>query len=468
MHEEICYCDATELARRIRSKEVSPVEVVRAHLARIDAINPKLNAIVTPIDGAERQAKAAEAAVMRGDSLGPLHGVPFTIKDCFDTAGVRTTRGSNFFKDRKPEEDATLVQRLKAAGGIPLGKTNLPEFALWWETGNLVFGQTKNPWNLDRTTGGSSGGEAAAIAAGLSPLGLGSDVGGSIRMPAHYCGIVGLKATHGRFPLTGHWPEVLLRFMHTGPMARTVRDAALASGILAGPDGRDGYAVAAPVPELSGAESSVRSLRVGWMAEEGFGPIHAEVASVVKRAAETLRSAGCKVDPVVVRGLAERDCNVLSATLFGAEASVYFDKLIRGQTEKLHPVLRNRLTSVSVSLADYVKAQLEVDQLRNDLAEYFSHYDVLLTPATIVAAHPHNATELKVAGNTLPPRQVVRTTVPFSMTGYPAMSVPFGWSSEKLPIGVQLVGRHFDERSIFLAATALEAAHDGVRTHPPV
>lgn len=468
MHEDICYCDATELARRIRTKEISPVEVVRAHLERISSINPKLNAIVTLMDGAEAQAKAAEAAVMRGALLGPLHGVPFTIKDCFDTAGVRTTRGSNFFKDFKPVADATLVSRLKAAGGIPLGKTNMPEFALWWETGNLLFGHTNNPWKLDRTTGGSSGGEAAALAAGLSPLGIGSDVGGSIRMPSHYCGVVGLKASHGRFPLTGHWPEVLLRFMHTGPMARTVRDVALATRVLAGPDGKDGYAVTAPIPDLTEPGSSVQSLRIGWMAEEGFGPIHPEVVAVVKRAAETLKSLGCMVDPVSVRGLAERDCNVLSATLFAAEAVVYFEPLIKGQTEKLHPVLRSRLTSGSVSLAEFIKAQFEVDNLRNDLADYFSRYDVLLIPTAIIPAHPHNATELKIGENTLPPRQVVRTTVPFSMTGYPALSVPFGWSSERLPIGVQLVGRHFDERSLFLAGMALESAHDAVRTHPPL
>ena len=165
-----------------------------------------------------RRPEEAEAAVARGDELGPLHGVPFTIKDCVDTAGVRTTRGSKLFEDRVPEEDAPVVRRLKDAGGILLGKTNMPEFALWWETGNAVFGRTENPWKAGRAAGGSSGGEAAAIAAGLSPFGVGSDVRGSIRQPAGFCGIVGLKATHGRVPLTGHWPETLLRYMHVGPM----------------------------------------------------------------------------------------------------------------------------------------------------------------------------------------------------------------------------------------------------------
>ena len=198
MSDAICYANATELAARIRAKDLSPVEVLRAHLQRIDALNPTLQAIVTLVDGAMDQARQAEAAMMRGEWWGPLHGVPFTIKDCVDTAGDRTTRGSQLFANYVPNADATVVTRLKQAGGIFMAKTNMPEFALWWETGNRVFGFTQNPWKLGHTAGGSSGGEAAAIAAGLSPLGVGSDVGGSIRQPAHYCGIVGLKATHGR------------------------------------------------------------------------------------------------------------------------------------------------------------------------------------------------------------------------------------------------------------------------------
>ena len=211
MSEDICYADATELAERIRSKALSPVEVVDSFLGRIETVNPSLNAIVILADGATERARQAEAAIMRGETWGPLHGVPFTIKDCVDTAGIRTTRGSRLFESHVPNDDATVVRRLKDAGGILIGKTNLPEFALWWETDNLVFGRTENPWKAGRTPGGSSGGEAAAIASGLSPLGVGSDLGGSIREPANYCGIVGLKATHGRIPLTGHWPETLLR-----------------------------------------------------------------------------------------------------------------------------------------------------------------------------------------------------------------------------------------------------------------
>ena len=241
--QKIYYNDATALAALVRDGEVSPVEVVRAHLRRIEDVNGRLNAIVTLDDRAEDRAREAEAAAAAGALWGPLHGVPITVKDCVDTAGLRTTRGSRLFSDHVPAADATVVQRLTDAGAIVIGKTNMPEFALWWETDNVVFGRTENPWLQGRTPGGSSGGEAAAIASGMSPLGIGSDVGGSIREPANYCGIVGLKATHGRVPLTAHWPDVLLRFMHVGPMARTVRDVALALSVIAGPDGVDTYAV---------------------------------------------------------------------------------------------------------------------------------------------------------------------------------------------------------------------------------
>ena len=250
--ESIYYNDATALAKLVRDGELSPVEVVRAHLQRIEDVNGRLNAIVTLDDRAEDRAREAEAAAATGERMGPLHGVPLTVKDCVDTAGLRTTRGSRLFSDHVPTADAPVVQRLTDAGAIVIGKTNMPEFALWWETDNVVFGRTENPWLDGRTPGGSSGGEAAAIASGMSPLGIGSDVGGSIREPANYCGIVGLKATHGRVPLTAHWPDVLLRFMHVGPMARTVRDAALALSIIAGPDGADTYAVPIPAP---GAEA---------------------------------------------------------------------------------------------------------------------------------------------------------------------------------------------------------------------
>jgi aspartyl-tRNA(Asn)/glutamyl-tRNA(Gln) amidotransferase subunit A len=240
----IYFKDATELAALIRTKQISSREVVQAHLDRIAVVNTKVNAIVTLLaNDALKDADAADKAVKDGVELGQLHGVPFTIKDAIDTAGVLTQRASRIFAGNVPTKDATVVTRFKAAGAIPLAKTNLPEFSAWQETDNLVTGLSRNPWNLDRTPGGSSGGESAAIAAGLSPIGIGSDLAISVRGPAALTGIVGLKATHGRIPYTGHWPEVLNRYFHIGPLARSVRDIASAFSIMQGPDGVDGLAI---------------------------------------------------------------------------------------------------------------------------------------------------------------------------------------------------------------------------------
>ncbi|WP_274597565.1 amidase [Paraburkholderia sp. SG-MS1] len=263
MSTELVSLDASKLAELIRTREVSPVEVVQAHLDRIDAVDRKINAIVTVADDAIKAAKAAEAAVMAGRELGPLHGVPFTAKDAIDTAGVMTQRGSPIFKGRVPEIDATTVVRMKKAGGILLAKTNHPEFSFWFETDNLLSGRTLNPWNLDRTPGGSSGGESAAIAAGMSPIGLATDVAISIRGPAALTGVVGLKATHGRIPMTGIWPRVPRRFWHVGPIARSVRDVALAYSLLAGPDGADGFSTA-PL-HLDTAWDRRRAARFAWV-----------------------------------------------------------------------------------------------------------------------------------------------------------------------------------------------------------
>src|ERR1700760_2674286 len=285
--------EASRIAELIARRELSPVEVMQAHLDRIAEVNPRLNAIVTVADGALGAARKAEAAVMSGAPVGPLHGVPFTVKDGIDTAGVLTQRGSPIFKGRVAETDATVVARLKAAGGILIAKTNTPEFSYSIETDNLLTGRTNNPWNLDYTPGGSSGGESAAIAAGLSPLGVGSDLSISLRGPAAHTGIVGFKATHGRMPMTGHWPRVPRRLWHIGPMARSVRDVALAYSLMAGPDGADGFSTLAP--GLDAGAGRVRPLRVGWLASPGFfGPIDPEVAATVKAAAQALRGTGAQ------------------------------------------------------------------------------------------------------------------------------------------------------------------------------
>src|SRR5262249_14285391 len=286
----------------IRTKQVSTIDVVRAHRDRIVALNPRLNAIVALNPHAEEEARAADAAVMNGHDLGPLHGVPFTVKDCIDTAGLQTTRGSPLFSNYVPSTQAAAALFLTAPGGILLPKTNVPEFSFDRETANAVLGRSVNPWNPDRTPGGSSGGEAVAIAAGLSPLGLGSDLAVSIRGPAHYCGIVGLKATHGRIPLSGPWPGAPRRFCHVRPTAPTGGDVVLALRIMAGPDGRDPHAWPLPPPGAIHGERPLPRLRVGWLAERGFGPVDQEVVATVARAAKLLQEVGCEVVPGDPRG----------------------------------------------------------------------------------------------------------------------------------------------------------------------
>ena len=468
MSEEICFYDATELAERIGSKALSPVEVVNAFLERIESVNPGLNAIVTLADEATERARQAEAAVMRGESWGPLHGVPFTIKDCIDTGGIRTTRGSRLFDQHVPDADATVVSRLKAAGGILIGKTNMPEFALWWETDNLVFGRTENPWKGGRTPGGSSGGEAAAIASGLSPLGVGSDLGGSIREPAHYCGIVGLKATHGRIPLTGHWPETLLRFMHVGPMARTVRDIALSLSVLSGVDGRDHYAVPLPAPDVTDLGAPLPKLRVGWCVDGPFAPVSSDVRETVERAASSLEELGCQVEPVALQSWEELGPQEISAVIITAEGAHYLEPIIAGRDDQLSPRMRRRLRFPSPTLQEYMEAISRHEAFREATLHYFSDRDLLLCPTGPVPAHPHDSKDLVVGDRIVPGRNALSATIPANLTGSPAISVPFGWSQEGLPIGVQLIGRHFDEATVLRAASALEALSAHHRPRPLV
>jgi aspartyl-tRNA(Asn)/glutamyl-tRNA(Gln) amidotransferase subunit A len=477
MSEEICYADAATLARRIRDRELSPVEVVQAHLDRIEAVNPKLNALIAFPEGVMERAREAESEAMRGEFRGPLHGVPFTVKDCVDTAGVVTTRGSRLFENHVPEADATVVARLKHAGGIFIAKSNMPEFALWWETDNLVYGRTENPWMIGRTPGGSSGGEAAAIASGMSPLGIGSDVGGSIREPANYCGIVGLKATHGRIPLTGHWPETLLRFMHVGPIARSVGDAALALSVMAGPDGADHYALPVPLPELDAILNEAQNpappagLRVAWCPEGPFAPVEQEVQDTVASAAAALGELGCSVEPVSLDGWESWPGQQISARIFAAEGNVYLDPIIEGRQDMLALSMQRRLNIPGPTYEEYLEAMEQVEQLRAAAIKLFNDYDVLLLPTGPMVAHPHDTRRHEIARapdvvETAPARHALTCTVPFDLTGSPALSVPFGMSDGGLPIGVQIVGRHFEETTILRAGAVLEELHRSRRGRP--
>jgi aspartyl-tRNA(Asn)/glutamyl-tRNA(Gln) amidotransferase subunit A len=469
MTEKVIHLDASRIAELIAKREISPVEVMRAHLDRIAEVDPKVNAIVTLADGAMEAARKAEAAVMSGARVGPLHGVPFTAKDAIDAAGVLTQRGSPIFKGRVAEADATAVARLKAAGGILIAKTNTPEFSYSIETDNLLTGRTNNPWNPDYTPGGSSGGESAAIAAGMAPLGLGSDLAISVRGPAAHTGIVGFKATHGRVPMTGHWPRVPRRFWHIGPMARTVRDVALAYSLLAGPDGADGFSNSLPGVDTGVGPAPSRPLRVGWLAPPGFfGPTDPEVVATVQAAARALSGAGCQVEEVRLPVLEQTDGVSILWKLQQMESRPEFEKITAGHEAEVFRHVKTVFDTPDTPIADFVAAEQAVERLRDSFAAYFQRYDALLCPVTPFPATLHGLHDLVVDGQTVSPFHVMSATSPFSLTGMPALSMRFGTSHAGLPIGVQIVASWLAESTVLEVALRLEKLSPVRNLHPAI
>lgn len=467
MATDLVRFDATQLAELIRSREVSPVEVVQAHLDRIEAVDPKVNAIVSLAPDALTAAKAAEAAILAGEAVGPLHGVPFTVKDSIDTAGVLTQRGSPIFKGRVPEADATSVARLKAAGGILLAKTNLPEFSYWIESDNLLSGRTNNPWNLERTPGGSSGGESAAIAAGMSPLGLGTDLAISVRGPAAQTGITSLKATHGRVPMTGIWPRAPRRFWHVGPMARSVRDVALAYLLMAGPDGADAFSSGIGAFEAAHPLQLARPLRVGWLIEPGFGPIDPEVAATVKAAAEALKSVGCVVEPVRIPALEQDFALDVFNRLHVMEMKPAFAQAVAGRSEdEIYMMAKTMLGLPDTPMSEFLEAEQAAERLRDGFAGYFARYDILLTPVQPIPAQKHGVSQFNINGQTVDATYLQGSTVPLNLTGLPGMSIRFGTSPDGMPIGVQLVASWLAEATLLQAAALLEGVSPVRGLHP--
>lgn len=453
--EDICALGVLSLARKIREGELSAVDVIAAYGERIERVNPDLNAIVTLNPNARKEAETVDQDASRGHFAGPLSGVPFTVKDAYDTAGVRTTRGSLIFKDEVPVHDATIVHRLRKAGAILLGKTNLPEFCLGVETENRIFGRTVNPWDRRRTPGGSSGGEAAALAARLSPLGVGSDQGGSLRLPAHYCGIVGFKPTLGRIPVTGHVPDTLHQYATAGMMARHAADLRLALSVTMGPDGYD-WAAQLPASPAELA-SPLEGLRIGYISGDWFGSLEPEIVQAVEAAAKALDGQVASVWRVPDDFLAAADCDLLSEGLYRAEGKLSLSKIIAGHEDLLYPWIQAELSRATKGLSEYLESAARVEALKNDVQKLFREIDVLICPVAPIVAPLCGSDHIVVNGVQRRLRSINRAVQPFNLSSNPAMSVPYCLSAGGLPIGVQVVGRKFEEEAVLKVAEALES-----------
>jgi Asp-tRNA(Asn)/Glu-tRNA(Gln) amidotransferase A subunit family amidase len=446
----------TSLAELIRTREASSVEIVQAYLERIERINPQLNAIVTIAPDAMDKAREAEAAVVRGDALGPLHGVPVTIKDTIETAGLRTTSGCALRSDFVPARDAPAVARVKAAGAIILGKTNTAEMAMDYTTDNPVFGRANNPHDPLLTTGGSSGGEAAAIATCMSPGGIGSDLAGSIRIPAHFCGIAGLKPTVGRVPGGGQFPPSTGPYSlgaAIGPMARSVSDLYLLFNVLAGIENTSENTVEHYYALMKGR-------RVSWYVDDGVSPVTEETRQAVEAAARALAGAGLVIEetrpPGVERG------HDLWLKLFSRASVVQLRNVYSGHEEKAGEFVRWRLSTADKdsppTLDDYISSWLERDRLRMELIEWMSRTPLILAPVGATPALPHDTLKVKVADQTLSTFRAFSYAQTFNVFDLPAVVIPVGRSVEGLPIGVQIIGRPFDEETALVAAALIEEA----------
>jgi amidase len=454
--KDIVFSSTTQLAAAIREGHVSATEVLEAHLAQIATHNPALNAIITMDAGqARKRAHEADEAQARGDVWGPLHGVPFTLKDAHATAGMRTTTGFPLLAGYVPQEDSTVTARLKAAGGILMGKTNVAMMLADYQSNNPIFGRTNNPWNIERTPGGSSGGAAAALAAGMTPFDIGTDLSSSIRIPAHFCGLFGLKPTEQRVPLTGLIPGLPgprpVRIMSCiGPMARTVEDLALLYAIIAGPDGRDTEVHPVPVDEVPKLE--LKQLRIAFAPTFPGFPVAADIRDAVEELARQL-SPLCEV--VEEAALPQLDFNQE-----GASAGA----LIGMMTGAFQPEEQERPTT----LAQYLEALHRRDQSIVAWEQFFDEWDVLLCPPSMVTAFPHcePGTPLHVDGQQVVYWMVSAHGTLFNYTGHPAVVLPYKLDRDGLPIGVQMIGKRWDESRLLAMAKALSEV-TGTFQRPP-
>jgi amidase len=460
--DRLIFRSATTLAKAIRAKQVSSEEVLRASIERVGAVNPKLNAVVQlPAEQALGQAREADRALARGEVKGPLHGVPFTLKDAIETAGVISTGGTEGRAAYVPAEDAVVVGRLRAAGGILLGKTNCPELGWAWESDNLIYGRTNNPYDLSLSPGGSSGGEAAIIAAGGSPLGLGSDAGGSVRFPAHCTGITAIKPTSGRVPRTGHFPGpggTLDSLWQIGPLARYVEDLALVLPIISGVDWHDAAVVPMPLGDPRAVE--VRNLRVAFHTDNGIAPPTRETVETVEKSAKSLSAAGVAVEEAQPAGIAET--YEIYLKLFSADGGAGIEALLKtAGTTRLHPLM-GRVLEIQrancLSPAEFGSLVVRWDAFRSGLLAFMERYDAILCP---VCAFPG-----MVHGSTYDRLEAFSYTMTFNLTGWPAAVVRAGALPGGLPIGVQVAARPWREDVALTLAQHIETALGGYQPPP--
>jgi Asp-tRNA(Asn)/Glu-tRNA(Gln) amidotransferase A subunit family amidase len=457
---DLIFLPASQIAEQIRKRKVSPVEVLNVHLTRIEELNPKINAFVhLDAERALAQARAAETAVMQGQTVGPLYGVPISIKSSIDVAGMRCEAGTKLRAGYVASADAPLVRSLRTAGAIILGVTNTPELLMAWETDNLLYGRTNNPWDLSRTAGGSSGGEAAAIASGCSAGGVGSDGGGSIRVPAHFCGICGLKPTPGRIPATGHYPQSVGPFALlgvVGPMARTVGDLKLMFEAMQGPD--IGDPSAAPVPIRWPSFADLKKLRIGYFEDDGRTPVTPETRAAVRNAAEALRRAGFQVEPFRTENFEKT--RQLWWKFFGVAGGMLLGPTTRGREAELSPILKEFNGWVAAepphTAQSLLDAWIERDVLRMQIFRQMEKFPVLLCPVASIPAFRHGERSWQIEGKTIHYLDAWSYCEWFNLLGMPAASVPWGKSEEGLPIGVQIAARPWEEELVLAIADIVE------------
>ncbi|MGH9516077.1 MAG: amidase [Terriglobales bacterium] len=472
------------MAELIRNRKLSPVELVQAHLDRIERLNPKINAYVQ-IDGdrALTAAHRAEKAVVESKVLGPLHGVPLSIKSAIEVAGMRCESGTKLHAGHIASSDAPLVSRLRNAGAIIIGMTNTPELLMAWETDNLLYGRTNNPWDLSRTAGGSSGGEAAAIASGCSAGGVGSDGGGSIRVPAHFCGICGLKPTPGRIPATGHFPQSVGPFALlgvVGPMARSVADLKVLLEVMEGPDIGDPNAAPVPVRWPQFGNPSVDSNagfrasekpRIGYFEDDGRTPVTSEMRNAVNQAADILRAAGFEVEPFRPAGLEK--VRQLWWKFFGVAGGMLLGPMIKGRESELSPILKEFNNWVeaepSHTAQSLLDAWIERDLLRMQIFEQMERFPVLLSPVAAIPAFHHGERRWQIEGKQVEYLDAWSYCEWFNLLGMPAATIPISRTPEGLPIGVQIAAQPWEEELVLTIAEILERGKrkNEMRLRPP-